>query len=104
MGGPELRDVLLAQVQMDLARCRDVLTAALASSELSRDMNALRKTAHEVKGLSVTLGADSLADTAEQAEQACTVHDRTALAVLLPMLEAQTQQAGATLAALAAGD
>lgn len=99
MAGPEMRGVLLAQAQQDLDRCR----AALAPDDPDCDLDALCKTAHEVKGLAATLGATALAETARHAELACSTRDRAALAETLPALASQIDQACASLSALAMG-
>lgn len=103
MGGPELRDILLAQVQADLARCREALLVACANPAQAGDLGALCKAAHEIKGLSVTLGADRLAETAGKVEQCCLAHDLETVVDFLPRLETQTKEIAATLATLTAG-
>jgi HPt (histidine-containing phosphotransfer) domain-containing protein len=56
MGGDALRTVLIAQLRADLLRLRSALE--------QDDPAALHRAAHELKGLSATVGARDLADLA----------------------------------------
>jgi HPt (histidine-containing phosphotransfer) domain-containing protein len=56
MGGDTLRTVLIAQLRADLLRLRSALE--------QDDPAALHRAAHELKGLSATVGARDLADLA----------------------------------------
>lgn len=101
MGGPELRDALVAQVRQDLDRCQAELLTALALPETDRDIAAMGKYAHEIKGLGATIGAMALADLAGQLEQACQGHATAGLTALATRLAHDTERTSAALAVLA---
>ena len=100
MGGAELRDALLSQVQADLGRCH----TALMTLSKGTDMSALTKTAHEIKGVAATVGAVALAEVAMRVEQLSAGPDTASLAPLVTDFAAQTQDTIAALADLARGD
>jgi len=97
MGGPEIRALLLSQIEADLCRCRAVIAAQDGNIG---DLSVLRNAAHEVKGLAATIGAFRLAQTAEATEHLCTTCDTAQLATLLPVLAQQVTQTVQTIVTL----
>lgn len=98
LGGPALRPALIAQLIADLDRLRAALTSDAPA--------ALKRAAHELKGLAATIGAGGLAenagrldDLAESAPpavgQALALGIRPQIDRLAEILATQTRTAGA---------
>lgn len=101
IGGAEMRGPFLAQLVQDITRCHAVFKSTLADGvQIPADM-ALKKYAHEVKGLALTIGGTDLADLAQKLENACTAQQGSAIATLLPQVERLTEQTINALADLA---
>jgi HPt (histidine-containing phosphotransfer) domain-containing protein len=96
LGGSEMRQALLAQVQSDLTRCG----AALEELTQRGDMAGLCRAAHEIKGIAATIGATTLNDLAGQSEAACAHGDATLFARLQPELSDHTRITAETLSSL----
>lgn len=63
LGGPAMRPALVAQLRDDLHRLRE----SLKQQETGR----LKQTAHELKGLSATIGATALAQLSARFDELC---------------------------------
>jgi HPt (histidine-containing phosphotransfer) domain-containing protein len=89
--GPEFANVLFTQIRADFARLHDEVlrqTRGYAPSA-EPDFEATRRVVHEMKGLSLTVGAATLAQTCADAEILAQGRDLGALKGVLPDIIAQ---------------
>jgi HPt (histidine-containing phosphotransfer) domain-containing protein len=101
MGGPDMRGQFLAQLQTDLTRCQQVFETAQDGGAVLATRTTLQKSAHEVKGLALTIGGTKLAELARQLEHACDRQDAAAMKTLLTPLADLTRDTAKALAELA---
>ncbi len=84
--GAEFASVLFAQIRADFARLHDSALAKMRDLSPSKqpDFDAVRRVVHEMKGLSLTVGAKSLAHTCAEAEILAQNQDLSSLSQVLP--------------------
>lgn len=68
MATPAMRRTLLVQLIEDFQRLADTLAALVGDDSGALDLQALTRAAHEVKGLSATIGAEALSVQARTLE------------------------------------
>lgn len=79
--GAEFAQTLFAQIRADFARLHDALLGQMMSFSDTGgpEFEVIRKTAHELKGLALTVGANRLADACANAEGLAQKKDATRL-------------------------
>lgn len=84
--GEEFAAVLFTQIRADFARLHDATLAQMRdfSPLKSPDFDTTRRIVHEMKGLSLTVGALKLAEACAEGETLAQHKDLTALSRLLP--------------------
>ncbi|MCC5958669.1 MAG: hypothetical protein JJU08_04970 [Rhodobacteraceae bacterium] len=85
-GGSDVAAALAEQLTQDFARLHSDLQAYLPIPDSGADLNfqAIYMTAHEMKGLALTVGAVALPELSLRAEKMAQNKDGAALAVALP--------------------
>jgi HPt (histidine-containing phosphotransfer) domain-containing protein len=86
--GQDIVEVLFSQIKMDFARLHD---AALAQTRhlgpaSQPEFAEIHRIVHELKGLSVTVGARELSEACAHAEEHARQSDKAALALALPAI------------------
>lgn len=89
--GEDFARTLFGQIRADFARLHDAALAQMRSFGPSGapDFDLTRRVVHELKGLSLTVGAHRLAEVCAEAEGMAQQRDTQALAKALPDIIAQ---------------
>jgi HPt (histidine-containing phosphotransfer) domain-containing protein len=84
--GPEFAKLLFAQIRADFARLHDDALAQMRGygPAATPDFDVTRRVAHEMKGLSLTVGASALAQLCAEAEILAQENAGPALGRMLP--------------------
>lgn len=84
--GEEFASVLFTQIRADFARLHDAALGQMRdfSPTKTPDFDTTRRVVHEMKGLSLTVGAKTLAQTCAEAEILAQNNDLSSLSQVLP--------------------